>query len=151
MSEGELRSFLNELKKQGEKWNALKLVVLGHGEVGKTTLIHAIRRCTDPSRLSRVSTTSNSLTKRWKKRRQSLFFSVRSLTGLVGCGQAQVANQRCCTRQNSRSGLVNDEVGRWRGLSVGLWRPAWVRCHPPDAALCWGNPRTLAHKTLTFN
>ena len=52
----ELRIFLNELKTQGEKWNALKLVVLGHGEVGKTTLIHAIRRCMDPSLLSRVST-----------------------------------------------------------------------------------------------
>ena len=45
--EEELRTFLNELKTQGEKWNALKLVVLGHGEVGKTTLIHAIRRCLD--------------------------------------------------------------------------------------------------------
>ena len=54
--EEELRTFLNELKTQGEKWNALKLVVLGHGEVGKTTLIQAIKRVLDPSRLSRVST-----------------------------------------------------------------------------------------------
>ena len=45
--EEELRTFLNELKTQGEKWNALKLVVLGHGEVGKTTLIHAVRRSLD--------------------------------------------------------------------------------------------------------
>ena len=45
--EEELRTFLKELKAQGEKWNALKLVVLGHGEVGKTTLIHAIRRSLD--------------------------------------------------------------------------------------------------------
>ena len=45
--EQELRTFLNALKTQGEKWNALKLVVLGHGEVGKTTLIHAVRRSLD--------------------------------------------------------------------------------------------------------
>ena len=46
-NEEELITFLNELKTQGEKWNALKLVVLGHGEVGKTTLIHAVRRSLD--------------------------------------------------------------------------------------------------------
>ena len=45
--EEELKTFLKELKTQGEKWNALKLVVLGHGEVGKTTLIQAIKRSLD--------------------------------------------------------------------------------------------------------
>jgi hypothetical protein len=36
-----------DLSTQGEEWNTLKLVILGHGEVGKTTLLHAIRRNLD--------------------------------------------------------------------------------------------------------
>jgi GTPase SAR1 family protein len=39
----EVYQFLADINMQGEKWNALKLVILGHGEVGKTTLLHAIQ------------------------------------------------------------------------------------------------------------
>jgi hypothetical protein len=39
----ELDQFLTDLTIQ-EEWNALKLVIFGHGEVGKTTLLQAIRR-----------------------------------------------------------------------------------------------------------
>jgi hypothetical protein len=50
-SDTEILQFALDLATQAEKWNALKLVILGHGEVGKTTLIHAIKRS---SLLSRV-------------------------------------------------------------------------------------------------
>jgi hypothetical protein len=39
-----VEQFIIDIHEQGEEWNTLKLVVLGHGEVGKTTLLHAIRR-----------------------------------------------------------------------------------------------------------
>jgi hypothetical protein len=45
---------MKDLCEQGEKWNTLKLVVLGHGEVGKTTLLHTIRRYLEDTWLVRV-------------------------------------------------------------------------------------------------
>jgi len=51
----EIEQFIIDLCEQGEEWNTLKLVVLGHGEVGKTTLLHTIRRyLEDTSWLVRV-------------------------------------------------------------------------------------------------
>jgi GTPase SAR1 family protein len=43
----EVHQLFTDLCFQGEKWNELKLVLLGHGDVGKTTLLHAIRRNLD--------------------------------------------------------------------------------------------------------
>ena len=40
---GEIETFLKELQRTGVPWNTLKLVFLGHGEIGKTTLLNAIR------------------------------------------------------------------------------------------------------------
>lgn len=38
-----IRNFLLELNRGFEEWRAMKLVVLGHGDIGKTTLIHTIK------------------------------------------------------------------------------------------------------------
>lgn len=39
-----IESFLVDLMKKGEEWRSLKLVVLGNGQIGKTTLIRAIKQ-----------------------------------------------------------------------------------------------------------
>lgn len=39
----EMREFLLELRKGVEEWRALKLVVLGHGRIGKSTLVQALK------------------------------------------------------------------------------------------------------------
>jgi hypothetical protein len=40
----EIEAFLKEMTVvKGEQWNTLKLIILGHGEVGKTTLLKAIQ------------------------------------------------------------------------------------------------------------
>lgn len=39
-----MREFLQELRLGSEEWRALKLVILGHGNIGKTTLLHAIQQ-----------------------------------------------------------------------------------------------------------
>jgi GTPase SAR1 family protein len=50
----EIDQFLTDIITQGEKWNTLKMVILGHGEAGKTTLLHAIRRNLDSNWFMRV-------------------------------------------------------------------------------------------------
>lgn len=42
-SRDEMRKFLFELRRGFEEWRAMKLVVLGHGRIGKTTLLHALK------------------------------------------------------------------------------------------------------------
>jgi hypothetical protein len=38
-----MRKFLQELQRDYEEWRAMKLIVLGNGRIGKTTLLHTIR------------------------------------------------------------------------------------------------------------
>lgn len=42
-----MRAALEELKKSSEVWRAMKLVVLGHGRIGKTTLLHVLKSLLD--------------------------------------------------------------------------------------------------------
>ncbi len=44
-----MRQFLQQLMAEAEEWKAIKMVVLGHGRIGKTTLLHAINQIMDPS------------------------------------------------------------------------------------------------------
>ena len=44
LKEDEIKKFVNDLVTQREEWNSLKLVVLGHGEIGKTTLLDALKK-----------------------------------------------------------------------------------------------------------
>lgn len=39
----DIKSFVQEAMKQSEVWKTMKLVVLGHGRIGKTTLLHQLR------------------------------------------------------------------------------------------------------------
>jgi GTPase SAR1 family protein len=43
----EIEAFLIELKQHAEQWKKLKIVFLGHGEVGKTTFLNAIKQIQD--------------------------------------------------------------------------------------------------------
>lgn len=38
-----MKKFLEELGKGHEEWRAMKLVIMGHGRIGKTTLLHVIK------------------------------------------------------------------------------------------------------------
>lgn len=40
----EMENFFFELQQGFEDWRAMKLVVIGHGKIGKTTLLHAIKK-----------------------------------------------------------------------------------------------------------
>lgn len=44
MQEEDIQKFLQELKVKSEPWKTMKIVVLGHGRIGKTTLLAAIRK-----------------------------------------------------------------------------------------------------------
>ncbi len=39
MNEGEIRSHITQLLQEGEEWKSIKLIVLGNGRIGKTTLL----------------------------------------------------------------------------------------------------------------
>jgi GTPase SAR1 family protein len=39
VEEEPIHKFMKELLENSEEWKALKLVVLGHGEIGKTSLL----------------------------------------------------------------------------------------------------------------
>ncbi len=49
MTADEMRQFIQQLMEEAEEWKAIKMVVLGHGRIGKTTLLHAINQIMDPS------------------------------------------------------------------------------------------------------
>lgn len=44
----EIEQFLGDLLRKSEPWNSLKLVFLGHGRIGKTTLVHALKNIIHP-------------------------------------------------------------------------------------------------------
>lgn len=39
----EIESFLKEMIENSEQWKTMKLVVLGNGRIGKSTLLHRLR------------------------------------------------------------------------------------------------------------
>ena len=39
----EIRLFLIELIKSSEEWKVMKLIILGHGGIGKTTMLHVLK------------------------------------------------------------------------------------------------------------
>ena len=45
----DLQSYLRDLLEGTEEWREMKLLVLGHGRIGKTTLIQAIQKLTKSS------------------------------------------------------------------------------------------------------
>lgn len=49
----QIRNFLQEMGNSVEEWRSLKLVVLGHGQIGKTTFLVALKRLLHPSLLQR--------------------------------------------------------------------------------------------------
>ena len=85
-SEDDLRQFLADLSQQAEKWNALKLVVLGHGEVGKTTLIHAAKQYLNASKFSQVHV-------RGERRREASLQNI-MYSYFPGCEECQTAKPR---------------------------------------------------------
>ncbi len=49
MSEKEMRTFISQLIQEGEQWKSMKMVVLGNGRIGKTTLLRTFDKLLDPS------------------------------------------------------------------------------------------------------
>jgi hypothetical protein len=43
LEQHEIRPFLIELIKSSEEWKAMKLIILGHGRIGKTTMLHVLK------------------------------------------------------------------------------------------------------------
>jgi len=44
LEEEQIQPFLQQLMTSSEAWRAIKLVILGNGRIGKTTMLHAVRR-----------------------------------------------------------------------------------------------------------
>ncbi len=51
MSKEDMKEYLKQLMAEGEQWKAIKMVVLGNGRIGKTTLLHSIRQLLTSSQL----------------------------------------------------------------------------------------------------
>lgn len=49
LSGEQIVNLLEELKRSSEPWKKMRLIVLGHGRIGKTTLLKAIHNLLDPS------------------------------------------------------------------------------------------------------
>jgi Ras of Complex, Roc, domain of DAPkinase len=49
-SEMDIRSFVKELMSKSSPWRALKLITLGHGRIGKTTLLNKFQCMLDPKK-----------------------------------------------------------------------------------------------------
>lgn len=44
LREDEIRRHIEQLLQEGEEWRSIKLIVLGNGRIGKTTLLHTFDR-----------------------------------------------------------------------------------------------------------
>ncbi len=42
-SQGDITKFMKELMKNSSEWKTMKIVILGHGRIGKTTLLRALK------------------------------------------------------------------------------------------------------------
>jgi hypothetical protein len=49
MDKSAIRDFLQELKRSSEPMRAMKLVILSHGRIGKTTLLHHMKEILHPT------------------------------------------------------------------------------------------------------
>jgi hypothetical protein len=47
---GDIHSFVKELMSKSSPWRALKLITLGHGCIGKTTLLNKLQCMLDPNK-----------------------------------------------------------------------------------------------------
>jgi hypothetical protein len=48
-NEEQIETFVKELIAHPAPWRAIKLVTLGHGRIGKTTLLNKLRLIVDPN------------------------------------------------------------------------------------------------------
>jgi Flp pilus assembly CpaF family ATPase len=48
-NEKQIETFVKELMAHSAPWQAMKLVTLGHGRIGKTTLLNKLRLIVDPN------------------------------------------------------------------------------------------------------
>lgn len=53
-TETPITSFIQQLMSKSSEWRAMKLVVLGHGRIGKTTLLSVLHSVVDPHRKVRL-------------------------------------------------------------------------------------------------
>ncbi len=54
MSKDDMRRFIQQLISTGEAWKAMKMIVLGNGRIGKTTLLEAFDDILHPNISTKV-------------------------------------------------------------------------------------------------
>ncbi len=54
MKKDEMRMYVQQLIKDSEPWKSIKMVVLGDGKIGKTTLLRTFDKLLSPSRSTPV-------------------------------------------------------------------------------------------------
>ncbi len=54
MNAASMRQYIQQLISGSEQWKAIKMVVLGNGRVGKTTLLRAFDGVLHPNQISKV-------------------------------------------------------------------------------------------------
>jgi ABC-type nitrate/sulfonate/bicarbonate transport system ATPase subunit len=52
VDEEDIYSLVKDLKQSTVSWRKIKMIVLGHGGIGKTTLVDSLQRLQDPSKVS---------------------------------------------------------------------------------------------------
>ncbi len=48
MDRADMRRYVTQLKEDSKPWKSIKLVVIGHGRIGKTTLLNTFQQILDP-------------------------------------------------------------------------------------------------------
>ncbi len=54
MKKDDIRKYIQQLISEGEEWKAIKMVVLGNGRIGKTTLLRAFDDILRPDQSTKV-------------------------------------------------------------------------------------------------
>ena len=54
LAQESIQPFLEDLMTKSEPWRAMKLVVLGNGQIGKTTMLHSLKQLVQTSEGSKV-------------------------------------------------------------------------------------------------
>ncbi len=52
MPKAEIKKYIQELMRDAEEWRAIKMVVVGNGRIGKTTLLHSVNDILNSSSIS---------------------------------------------------------------------------------------------------
>ncbi len=126
MREEEMRNYIKQLISGSEQWRAMKLVVLGNGRIGKTTLLRAFDRILFPSSIHQVfySPSFLSFTLSTTFRYHVVIFPFIGNYLFVFIYLTGTLNDQ----EYHWSRLSHPRSCKWRSYSLGLCRTARVHC-----------------------